>query len=550
MSSSEHGDKESKIVLLGEAPSHMEERLGEPFVGPAGKVLNECLHGAGLIRQQCYLLNVFPCQLKKTRDKKTFMDPEGEVLWSEKGAFTPAGAKHVQNLMQKLEASGANIIVPLGRTAMEALGLPNQVMRWRGSLLWHEGLGRKAIGTIHPSAVLQGQFIYRYIIIHDLRRAADHSKNRVLRLPERELLLDPSFAEATDFLRYCREKPRVATDIEVFNKQVSCFSLAVDKKTAMSIPLIGKTASPRWNLEEEMEIWRLYAQLLADAKVEKINQNIIFDLSFLLQQNGIIYKGPTQCTMCAQHIIYPDFPKGLDFICSVHTEEPYYKDEGKLWSKPWADPLLFWGYNAKDSVVAFEAWEALEKELEEGGFRPTYDMTTDMFPTLIYMMNRGMHVDIERLEEARIRASAKEKALLAELEEVADYPFSPASPKQCQQYFYDHKGIKPYIQRKTGRPTTDDTAMSRIVRRFGLKEAHLVQQIRAVQKLIGTYLEIVLDADGRIRCSINPRGTWTGRLSTGKTVFGTGMNLQNLHPEFKGFVGADPLEENIDDHRT
>jgi DNA polymerase I-like protein with 3'-5' exonuclease and polymerase domains len=154
------------------------------------------------------------------------------------------------------------------------------------------------------------------------------------------------------------------------------------------------------------------------------------------------------------------------------------------------------------------------------------------------MMTRGIAVDVDRLKETKIDVQKKIKEREDELEKVADYPFNPASPKQCQEYFYSHKGHKPYVSRSTGRPTTDDKAMSRIFRRFRYPEAKLVQELRSLNKLSGTYLEVEYDKDERVRCSYNPRGTTTGRLSSSKTIFGTGMNLQNLHPEFKGFLVA------------
>ena len=58
-------------------------------------------------------------------------------------------------------------------------------------------------------------------------------------------------------------------------------------------------------------------------------------------------------------------------------------------------------------------------------------------------------------------------------------------------------------------------------------------------KLKGTYLDITFDADSRMRCSYNPRGTKFGRISSSKTLFQTGMNMQNLPEEFAGFLVAD-----------
>ena len=198
----------------------------------------------------------------------------------------------------------------------------------------------------------------------------------------------------------------------------------------------------------------------------------------------------------------------------------------------------FWEYNAKDACVALEIWDALQEELNDG-YRETFDRTVNLFNPLIYMMTAGMKVDREKLSETKIEVKQKLTNLEIQLEEVAERPFNPASSKQCIEYFYVTKGIKPYVNTKTGRPTADDKAMARIVRRFNLPEARLVQEIRGLRKLLSTYLEVSIDPDDRVRCSYNPRGTWSGRLSSSATIFGTGMNMQNLDPRFKGFLTAE-----------
>ena len=64
-------------------------------------------------------------------------------------------------------------------------------------------------------------------------------------------------------------------------------------------------------------------------------------------------------------------------------------------------------------------------------------------------------------------------------------------------------------------------------------------KLRGLNKLRSTYLEVKLDDDNRLRCSFNPVGTKSGRLSSGKTIFGTGTNLQNQPPIMKRFMLAD-----------
>ena len=189
--------------------------------------------------------------------------------------------------------------------------------------------------------------------------------------------------------------------------------------------------------------------------------------------------------------------------------------------------------------MALEAWDVLSKEMTDGGYWPTYNRTARLAGPLTYMTAHGLAVDREGLASTKARLEVLIATKEAELTAISQWDFNPTSPKQCQQYFYDTLGLPPY-KNQMGGVTTDDKAMSRIVRKAGVgaKEAKLVQEIRALKKLKGTYIDVELDQDSRLRCSWNPRGTWTGRLSSSQTLMGTGMNLQNLHPEFKGFIVA------------
>jgi len=204
-------------------------------------------------------------------------------------------------------------------------------------------------------------------------------------------------------------------------------------------------------------------------------------------------------------------------------------------------------YNALDSAVTLQCRDEFWPEVYSGGYGPAYDMTLRLYEPLQFMMTHGIKVNREAMLSTQRDIKEKEFALQAELDTLCGRHLNVASPKDCQKYFYVERNIPPYYSRpKPGvasHVTTDDLAMVRIARgtasRKGLREANLVQQIRGLRKLNGTYLEIEFDADGRLRCSYNPRGTKFGRLSSSATVFGTGTNLQNLPPEFKRFLVAD-----------
>jgi DNA polymerase I-like protein with 3'-5' exonuclease and polymerase domains len=203
-------------------------------------------------------------------------------------------------------------------------------------------------------------------------------------------------------------------------------------------------------------------------------------------------------------------------------------------------------YNSIDGAVTYAVMESVERELEEitdvklrEGYRATYRQTIDLYGPLVFMMTRGLRIDKERLEATHKDVSAKIDDAQRRLDEEVGHPLNANSPKQCITYFYGELGLPPYLSIGRGTPTCDDKALARLARRE-IKAASLVQEVRGLSKLRSTYLEVTTDPDGRIRSSMNPRGTKNGRLSSSQNIFGTGMNLQNLDPRFKSFITADP----------
>ena len=102
------GNLDADIVFIGEAPGKNEDETGLPFVGAAGKFLNEMLSSAGLERKDVYITNIVKYRPPQNRD------PEPE----EKEAFWPY-------LVRQLEVIQPKIVVTLGRHSMEYF-LPGQ----------------------------------------------------------------------------------------------------------------------------------------------------------------------------------------------------------------------------------------------------------------------------------------------------------------------------------------------------------------------------------------------------------------------------------------
>lgn len=200
-------------------------------------------------------------------------------------------------------------------------------------------------------------------------------------------------------------------------------------------------------------------------------------------------------------------------------------------------------YSCQDSAASAECMRRLDEELNSKGYRQQYDDTIRLYRPLLAMMLRGIRTDAEKIEEVKREITRKIADTQAELDTLCSRAINVNSFRQMSQYFYIEKGIKPLLNRE-GKPSCDDKALARLAKgtktRPPFREAFLVQTIRGLLKLESTYLSIRFDGDGRFRCSYNPRGTTTGRLSSSKTLFDTGMNHQNLPQEYKQFLVPDP----------
>jgi len=139
------GPRKAELVLVGEQPGDREDREGEPFVGPAGRVLAQALEGAGIERDAVYLTNAVKHFKWRARGKRRLHQTPraGEVE-----ACKPW-------LEAELEAVRPTALLALGATAAKALFGPSvRVTRDRGHLL-DSPLAPVAALTIHPSAILR-----------------------------------------------------------------------------------------------------------------------------------------------------------------------------------------------------------------------------------------------------------------------------------------------------------------------------------------------------------------------------------------------------------
>ncbi len=137
----------AQIMLIGEQPGDREDIEGRPFVGPAGKLLDQTLEQAGIPRSQAYVTNTV---------KHFKWEPRGKRRIHEKPTLREIKACRPW-LDAEIEAVHPSLIVCLGATAAQSfLGSSFKVTESRGTLQHAEGLPA-LIATIHPSAILRAR---------------------------------------------------------------------------------------------------------------------------------------------------------------------------------------------------------------------------------------------------------------------------------------------------------------------------------------------------------------------------------------------------------
>jgi DNA polymerase len=139
------GPRAARVMFVGEQPGDQEDRQGEPFVGPAGAMLDKALADAGIPRNQVYVTNAV---------KHFKWEPRGKRRIHKKPRASEIKACRPW-LEAELRAVNPAIVVCLGATAAQSVFGPQfKLMQQRGQVL-PSTLAPRVVATIHPSAVLR-----------------------------------------------------------------------------------------------------------------------------------------------------------------------------------------------------------------------------------------------------------------------------------------------------------------------------------------------------------------------------------------------------------
>ena len=133
------GNRQAKIMFIGEGPGADEDIQGEPFVGKAGKLMDQAFKGIGINREEVYIANIVKCRPPQNRN------PEQDEIDS-----------CIDYLRTQVMLVKPEIIVLLGSVALKAiLGKEYSITSSRGK--WVEKKGIRYLPTFHPAALLRDE---------------------------------------------------------------------------------------------------------------------------------------------------------------------------------------------------------------------------------------------------------------------------------------------------------------------------------------------------------------------------------------------------------
>jgi uracil-DNA glycosylase family 4 len=471
------GTCENGVMLVGEAPGEVETEQGLPFVGDAGKKLNEFLNLAKIERSKCYVTNVVKCRPPHNRDPKS-----SEIKLCRK------------HLERELALYQPKLIITLGRFALAAF-LPDESLQKQHGKRLPFGAAT-LIAMYHPAAalhnpkklsMLQGDF-------KALSGVSSEDSTQVTTVSA--ILFDSPFSVDVETTGTERQAELVCAAFSVHDKEAyyseASFVVAVLEHN-LDYPMIFFNAKFDLRVLADAGLDYHRAKRIDDAMIlgqlmgryGKLSELALQYLNIrLLQYDEVCTKGKTLREASQERV---------SLYCGGHA---------------CATRALFNLFGSDASAQTLGVYEKIE--------RPLVIVLTDM-------ERRGMFVDVAYLEEQyRIMTEETDKQL-QQLESFGLTQDVLNSPQQLGKILTEKFGLKIHKKTKVKKQSSVDKVT--LARLAGQHESiDSVLKYRQTIKLRDTFVKGLLEAqhDGIVYPEFHQLGTDTGRLSA------SDPNPQNL----------------------
>ena len=509
----DHITPNAKLLIVLPFPAIEDAKKQKHLTSKGGRQLLKMLATLGMSEDDISLVHIIPYY------------PKGGTLVSLNYAEVKV---YTELLRRKILHLDPMCILALGELPMKTLTVADNISNYRGSVLRCKLCpNHKVLISYEPSKFFEfrkgwgalrkkNEYEYQY----DFLRILDNLDSRELKRKQ----IDSHIEENLDVFRsqFLKEdyinhhESMLSFDIECIGTDLVSISFSSDVNSAYIMPLHNFTT------RKFCEALRLINEILT-SPVAKVAQNGNFDIFYLGYYYNVKVYNFAFDTLLAQHSLYSNTAKGLDFLASIYTDEPYWKDEGKQWKDKNINWQEFYEYNGKDSANTLEIALAQKPLLKARGVESIFQRSMALCYPIVSMELRGVLIDPatqkELLDEARLIYGKLEHLL----NELLGFELNIRSPKQVKEFLYDT--LKLPKRYKAGKPTADVEALESLIH-LGGPAIKIIMLMRDYHKRT-TFYNVKKAADGRVRTTFKIGGTETGRLSSSKSISGTGC----LKPE-------------------
>ncbi len=286
------------------------------------------------------------------------------------------------------------------------------------------------------------------------------------------------------------------------------------------------------NYHEAHNIISELKPVLENPKIEKIGQNIKFDIA-ILKWYDIAVKGTLFDTMLAHYLIQPDMRHNMDYLAetylnyhTVHIESLIGK-KGKNQLSMRTVPIdIIKDYTCEDADITLKLKNVLEPILTETETRNIFDdIEMPLIPVLASIESEGVRIDDKILNEYSLQLKTEIAELEKNIHNDAGIAFNISSPKQLGEILYKQlKIIENPKKTATKQDSTSEETLMKLINKHPIIQKIL--DYRSLTKLKSTYVDtlplMINQRTGRIHTSYNQAVAATGRLSSNNP------NLQNI----------------------
>ncbi|MCX6277926.1 MAG: DNA polymerase I [Bacteroidetes bacterium] len=286
------------------------------------------------------------------------------------------------------------------------------------------------------------------------------------------------------------------------------------------------------NYNEALLVVAEFKPALEDETIEKIGQNMKFDMS-VLKWYEVDVNGPLFDTMLAHYLIQPDMRHGMDILAEtylnykpVSIEELIGRKGQNQLSMRTVDIETVKEYAAEDADVTFQLKQTFEPMLRQSNTLELFDkIEVPLIRVLASLEAEGVRINPETLNEYSIELEKEIRLLETLIHEYAGTTFNISSPKQLGEILYDKLRIVDNPkQTKTKKNSTSEDVLAKMEYKHPI--VRKILEYRSLTKLKSTYVDVlpslINPRTGRIHTSYNQAVAATGRLSSNNP------NLQNI----------------------